>query len=626
MALPPAINSDGTIPQIMKPNPLMDLAARHMLVKPAVGVGKLAYRATKFAAVKTANWALNDNVLDFMRYTLKGQPFPSNKNNHFIGRDGKRFMGGRNDTPMYDNIGKLTTSIEKQTKILFALVNISKSIEKNISELNKKYFTPKQRSNTRAPRNPNFTPQVTPGGRSIIPNVIPGSKFTTNKSSGILGSILSSIMGGGINGISSALGGTALLTTGIKTLFPSLVKFAKRAMWGVLKLIPGVGTFIAAALSIPEAIEEFEKNGFGAALKDFTAGLGSNLTFNFVSKEFFAKHINDIVSPIGDFFEDIFKKIGEHVKSALTTVIHGIWSTLGKIKISADTPLGKIDFDPFKNLRELSQGMSDEQRARISVMDQGGNYPEEISDSHPANSVMNTYRNMQAGQASVNMQKIQSGQATTESITKEAEDSALTDLLKKNIQIIKPWGETEDYHVNKGDVLTSQDIKNIFGVGNDRYEGLIKALESNKSISLTDEPTSPPDWWIKRKNVTPDLKEAPNPGKVTIDPRNEKNARKIRISPTFSSFSPLEALAKADSKMSSLIEGRKLEPFFTRETGYQNSRTAGSNKPILISNAPVTNIMTGGSGEGSRSIMSVATYNKNRWEEVATAGIPTGIP
>lgn len=132
---------------------------------------------------------------------------------------------------------------------------------------------------------------------------------------GLIGSLfggLGNLFGGG--GGAAGLG--ALLRRGISTIARAI--FTK---------IPIIGPLILVALNIEGAMEEYEKNGLGAAITDLLSGIGSDLTFGLIDKDTIKNFINTGIAKVTEWWNSA----KETLMGVVDSVIGGLRNFFGSI-------------------------------------------------------------------------------------------------------------------------------------------------------------------------------------------------------------------------------------------------------------------------------------------------------
>lgn len=129
--------------------------------------------------------------------------------------------------------------------------------------------------------------------------------------------------GGGIMGlIGSLFGGLGNLFgggggAGIGALLRRSIGAIARA---IFTKIPIIGPLILVALNIEGAMEEYEKNGLGAAITDLLSGIGSDLTFGLIDKDTIKKFINDGVAKVTEWWNS--------AKAGFTNIVDGVYEAV----------------------------------------------------------------------------------------------------------------------------------------------------------------------------------------------------------------------------------------------------------------------------------------------------------
>ena len=163
---------------------------------------------------------------------------------------------------------------------------------------------------------------------------------------GLIGSLfggLGNLFGGGAGG------------AGIGAIIRRLVSTVARA---IFTKIPYIGPLILIALNIEGAMEEYERNGLGAAVTELIAGIGSDLTFGIIDKDTIKNIINTSLETL--------KRWWDTGTEALQNILGGIVSTItGFFRWATDT---LRDFlDRFRRRRrELEEAAREGDEERLN--------------------------------------------------------------------------------------------------------------------------------------------------------------------------------------------------------------------------------------------------------------------
>lgn len=129
--------------------------------------------------------------------------------------------------------------------------------------------------------------------------------------------------GGGIAGlIGSMLGGLGNMFGGgggggLGGAIRRLISTVARA---IFTKIPIIGPLILVALNIEGAMEEYERNGLGAAITDLISGIGSDLTFGIVSKDSIKEFINNGIQRVTEWWNTAKETLQGVVDSVIDNV------------------------------------------------------------------------------------------------------------------------------------------------------------------------------------------------------------------------------------------------------------------------------------------------------------------
>lgn len=136
--------------------------------------------------------------------------------------------------------------------------------------------------------------------------------------------------GGGIAGlIGSMLGGLGNMFGGgggggLGGAVRRLISTVARA---IFSKIPIIGPLILVALNIEGAMEEYERNGLGAAITDLISGIGSDLTFGIVSKDSIKEFINNGIQRVTEWWNTAKETLQGVVDSVIDNV-SGFYDTV----------------------------------------------------------------------------------------------------------------------------------------------------------------------------------------------------------------------------------------------------------------------------------------------------------
>ena len=137
--------------------------------------------------------------------------------------------------------------------------------------------------------------------------------------------------GGGIMGlIGSLFGGLGNLfgggggAAGLGALLKRSISAIARA---IFTKIPYIGPLILVALNIEGAMEEYEKNGLGAAITDLLSGIGSDLTFGLIDKDTIKEFINKGIEKVSEWWNTA----KDTLMGVVDSVIGGLQNFFGSI-------------------------------------------------------------------------------------------------------------------------------------------------------------------------------------------------------------------------------------------------------------------------------------------------------
>ena len=176
-----------------------------------------------------------------------------------------------------------------------------------------------------------------------------GGKGEEGGGGGLMG-LIGSLFGGIGNIFGGGAGGA-----GIGAIIRRLVSTVARA---IFTKIPIIGPILLVALNIEGAMEEYERNGLGAAITDLIAGIGSDLTFGIIDKDTIKNIINTSLETL--------KRWWDTGTEALQNILGGIVSTItGFFRWATDT---LRDFlDRFRRRRrELEEAAREGDEERLN--------------------------------------------------------------------------------------------------------------------------------------------------------------------------------------------------------------------------------------------------------------------
>lgn len=167
---------------------------------------------------------------------------------------------------------------------------------------------------------------------------------------GLIGSLFGGI--GGLFGGGGAAGLGALLRRGISTIARTI--FTK---------IPIIGPLILVALNIEGAMEEYERNGLGAAITDLLSGIGSDLTFGLVDKDTIKEFINKGIEKVTEWWNTA----KDTLMGVIDSVVGGLRDFFGSIGNFFRRAVD--DFNAARQrVREASERSEDERLRGLASM------------------------------------------------------------------------------------------------------------------------------------------------------------------------------------------------------------------------------------------------------------------
>ena len=171
--------------------------------------------------------------------------------------------------------------------------------------------------------------------------------------------------GGGIAGIiGSMLGGLGSMFGrrgggGLGGAIRRLISTVARA---IFTKIPIIGPLILVALNIEGAMEEYERNGLGAAITDLLSGIGSDLTFGIVSKDSIKEFINNGIQRVTEWWNTAKETLQGVVNSVIDNVKGFYDNVRTRFAETRDTLATRFEeakntlVETFNNVRDTVEG------------------------------------------------------------------------------------------------------------------------------------------------------------------------------------------------------------------------------------------------------------------------------
>lgn len=171
--------------------------------------------------------------------------------------------------------------------------------------------------------------------------------------------------GGGLAGlVGSMLGGLGNMFGrggggGLGGAIRRLISTVARA---IFTKIPIIGPLILVALNIEGAMEEYERNGLGAAITDLLSGIGSDLTFGIVSKDSIKEFINNGIQRVTEWWNTAKETLQGVVNSVIDNVKGFYDNVRTRFAETRDTLATRFEeakntlVETFNNVRDTVEG------------------------------------------------------------------------------------------------------------------------------------------------------------------------------------------------------------------------------------------------------------------------------
>ena len=126
---------------------------------------------------------------------------------------------------------------------------------------------------------------------------------------------------GGILGlIGSIIGGLSLGGGIIGNIGGAIRRLISTVARAIFTRIPIIGPLILLALNIEGAMEEYERNGLGAAVTELLAGIGSDLTFGIIDRDTIRNFVNNSTRQVGEWWESTKTSFRQTIDSVFASV------------------------------------------------------------------------------------------------------------------------------------------------------------------------------------------------------------------------------------------------------------------------------------------------------------------
>ena len=126
---------------------------------------------------------------------------------------------------------------------------------------------------------------------------------------------------GGILGlIGSIIGGLSLGGGIIGNIGGAIRRLISTVARAIFTRIPIIGPLILLALNIEGAMEEYERNGLGAAVTELLAGIGSDLTFGIIDRDTIRNFVNNSTRQVGEWWESTNTSFRQTIDSVFASV------------------------------------------------------------------------------------------------------------------------------------------------------------------------------------------------------------------------------------------------------------------------------------------------------------------